>query len=242
MKRLLFTLIALLALAVPVVASGKVVQLGEATPALPRSNCPENPCEALYQVTGYQERAEGSKERPYVIRRDGQIIAFSVKLGRLRQDQIDSFSRSFGGAPSVRLSILRKGKKRSRRNEHRVLAKSETYEVENRLGSTPTFVLEEPLRVERGNIVAITVPTWLPALASGQADNALWRSSRRKGRCGTAGPPAKLAPPAPQGLGQLAEWACNYSTARLLYTATYVPDNTDTEPAPTETAEQTPTR
>jgi len=234
MKRLLFTLIVLAALVVPVVASGKVVQLGEAEPALPRSNCPENPCEALYRVTGYQERAEASKERPYVIRRDGQIIAFSVKLGKLRQDQIDSFSRSFGGAPSVRLSVLRKGKKRSNRNDHRVLAKSEVYEVENRLGSTPTFVLDKPIRVERGNIVALTVPTWLPALASGQQDDTLWRSSRRKGKCGTAGPPARLAPPAPQGLGQLATWACNYSTARLLYTATYVPENAETEPAPAE--------
>jgi len=234
MKRLLLTAFAVIALAVPVVASGKVVQLGEATPSLPPSNCPKDPCEALYQVTGYQERAENSKERPYVIRRDGQIVAFSVKLGRLRQDQIDSFSRSFGGAPSVRLSILRRGKKRGRRNEHRVLAKTKVFEVENRLGSTPTFVLEAPLKVERGNIVAITVPTWLPALASGREDSTLWRSSRRKGRCGSAGPPARLAPPAPQGLGQLAKWACNYSTARLLYTATYVPENAETEPAPAE--------
>lgn len=242
MKRLLFTLIALVALAVPVVASGKVVQLGAAEPALPASNCPANPCEALYQVTGYQERAEASKERPYVIRRDGQIVAFSVKLGSLRQDQIDSFSRSFGGAPSVRISILRKGKKRKNRNDHRVLAKSEVYEVEKMLGSTPTFVLDEPLRVERGNIVALTVPTWLPALASGQADDTLWRSSRQKGKCGTAGPPAKLAPPALQGVGRIATWACNYSTARLLYSATYVPDNEETEPAPPEPAADTPTR
>lgn len=234
MKRLLFTLIALVVLAVPVVASGRVVQLGEADPALPASNCPEAPCEALYQVTGYQYRAEGSKQQPYLVRRDGQILAFSVKLGRLRQDQIDAFSRSFGGAPSVRLSILRKGQKRSRRNDHRILAKSRVYEVENRLGSTPTFVLDEPLRVEKDNIVAITVPTWLPALASGQDDSTLWRSSRRKRRCGTAGPPAKLAPPASQGLGRLAEWSCNYTTARLLYTATYVPENSETDPAPAE--------
>jgi len=95
-------------------------------------------------------------------------------------------------------------------------------------------VLDEPLDVERGNIVAITVPTWLPALASGQDDSTLWRSSRRKRRCGTAGPPARLAPPAPQGLGRLAEWSCNYTTARLLYTATYVPENSETEPAPAE--------
>ncbi len=225
MKRLLFTLIALVVLALPVVASGKVVQLGEADPALPKSNCPEDPCEAIYQVTGYQERAEGSKRRPYVIRRDGLIVAFSVKLGELTDEQVASFDRRFGGESSVRISILRKGKKRSNRNDHRLVAKSEAYEVERLFGTTPTFALEAPLAVKRGNIVALTVPTWLPALASDQADSTLWRSSRRKGRCGTSGPPARLAPPAPQGIGQLATWSCNYTTARLLYTATYIPEN-----------------
>jgi len=225
MKRLLFILVALCALSVPVVASGKVVQLGDADPALPKSNCPDDPCEAIYQVTGYQERAEGSKRRPYVIRRDGLIVAFSVKLGELTEEQIASFDRRFGGESSVRISILRKGRKRSNRNDHRVLAKSEVYEVERLFGTTPTFVLEQPLPVKRGNIVALTVPTWLPALASDQKESTLWRSSRRKRRCGTAGPPARLAPPAPQGMGQLATWSCNYTTARLLYTATYVPEN-----------------
>lgn len=225
MKRLLFMLIALAALTVPVVASGKIVQLGEADPALPKSNCPEDPCEAIYQVTGYQERAEGSKRRPYVIRRDGLIVAFSVKLGELTVEQIESFDRRFGGKSSVRIAILRKGRKRSNRNDHRVLAKSEVHQVERLFGTTPTFVLEEPLSVKRGNIVALTVPTWLPALASDQDESTLWRSSRRKRRCGTSGPPARLAPPAPQGIGQLATWSCNYTTARLLYTATYIPEN-----------------
>ena len=228
MKRLLLISAVLAALAVPIAASGKVVQLGEAKPALPSSKCPNDPCLALYQVTGYQERAENSRERPYVVRRDGRIIAFTVKLGDLTAEQTDTFDRTFGGASSVRLSILRKGKRRTNRNDHRVLAKSDVVEVEKYFGSSPTFVLDKPLRVARGNIVAITVPTWAPVLAGDQDRTTLWRSSRRKGRCGTAGPPPRLAPPAPQGVGQLARWSCNYTGARLLYTATYVPDNPPT--------------
>jgi len=225
MKRLLIVILAIVALGVPLAASGKVVQLGEAEPALPSSSCPEDPCLALYQATGYQESAENSKERPYVVRRDGKVLAFTVKLGKLTAEQIRFFDNRFGMPASARLSIVNRGKKRGRRNEHRVLARSEVFSLRKYLGSSATFVLEEPLAVERGNVVAITVPTWAPILAGEQDKATEWRSSRRKGRCGTTN---RLAPPAPQGLGTTAKWGCNYSEARLLYTATYVPNNPPT--------------
>ena len=225
MKRVLIVTLTTAALGVPLAASGKVVQLGEAEPALPSSNCPEDPCLALYQATGYQESAENSKERPYVVRRDGKVLAFTVKLGKLTREQIAFFDGRFGAPASARISILSRSKKRGKRNEHRLLAKSEVFSLRRYFGSSPTFVLEEPLAVERGNVVAITVPTWAPVLAGEQDKSTKWRSSRRKGRCGTSD---RLAPPAPQGLGSVARWGCNYSEARLLYTATYVPNNPPT--------------
>ncbi len=222
MKRLLIVTLAIVGLGVPLAASGKVVQLGESEPALPSSSCPEDPCLALYQATGYQERAENTKERPYVVRRNGKVLAFTVKLGKLTREQIAFFDDKFGTPASARISVLSRGKKRGKRNEHRVLARSEVFSLRRYLGSSATFVLEEPLTVARGNIVAITVPTWAPILAGGQDKATEWRSSRRRGRCGTSD---RLAPPAPQGLRSLARWGCNYSEARLLYTATYVPNN-----------------
>ena len=225
MKRLLIVTLATVALGVPLAAFGKVVQLGEAEPALPSSSCPEDPCLALYQATGYQERAENSKQRPYVVRRDGKVLAFTVKLGKLTREQIAFFDGKFGTPASARISILSRGKKRGKRNQHRLLARSEVFSLRKYFGSSPTFVFEEPLAVERGNVVAITVPTWAPLLAGGQDKASEWRSSRRKGRCGTS---ERLAPPAPQGLGSVARWGCNYTEARLLYTATYVPNNPTT--------------
>ena len=225
MKRILIVGSVLGALGLPLAASGKVVQLGDADPVLPSSKCPGDPCLAVYQVTGYQESAENSRERPYVVRRNGKILAFTVKLGRLTREQIETFDGLFKGQASVRLSIVSRGRQRGRRNEHRVLARSEVFEVQDYFGSSPTFVLEEPLEVKRGNIVALTVPTWAPALAGDQQESTVWRSSRRRGRCGRDGPPARLAPPAPQGIGRPAKWACNYKGARLLYTALYVPNN-----------------
>lgn len=226
MKRLVLISTLALALALPLAAVGKVVQLGEADPALPTSKCPGDPCVAAYQMTGYQEMAKGSKERPYAIRRDGRIVALTVKLGRLTDEQVDFFDRRFGDPPSVRVSILRRGKKRSRRHDHRLLAQSEVIPVADYLGSSPTFVLDEPLRVKRGSIVALTVPTWAPVLAPEQERADYWRSSRLRNRCGTAQESAPRS--AQQRVGRLRTWGCNYRSERLLYTVTYIPDNRPT--------------
>jgi hypothetical protein len=228
MKRYL-TLAIVLALAVPVAASGKIVSLGDGDPYLPTSKCPDDPCLAAYQMTGYQERSEGKTSSPYYVRRDGKIVAFTVKLGKLAQVQIDAFDSRIGSPSSVRLTIVRRGKKKSRRNDHRVLAQSQVFEVDKYFGSSPTFVLDEPLKVERGSFVALTVPTWAPILAP-VTDDALWRSSRPKGGCTTTA--TKLAPDSAQEkVGRLATWGCNYKNERLLYTATFVPDNRETKPA-----------
>jgi hypothetical protein len=230
MKRYLALAAALLALALPVAASGKIVDLGAGDPFLPSSKCPNDPCLAAYQMTGYQEQSEG-KENPYVVRRDGQIVAFTVKLGKLAQVQIDAFNSRIGSPASLRLSVVRRGKKKSRRNDHRLLAQSEVVRIEDYLGSSPTFVLDEPLAVERGNIVALTVPTWAPVLAPVPAeDGALWRSSRPKGKCTTTA--TRLAPDsAMERVGRLKTWGCNYRNERLLYTATLIPENRKTKPA-----------
>lgn len=229
MKRYLIAILVLGALALPLTASGKIVQIGEGDPYLPASKCPDDPCLAAYQSTGYQEKG-GGKEGPYVIRRDGTIVAFTVKLGKLTQTQIDAFDARIGGPASVRLSIVRRGSKRARRNDHRLLGQSEVFKIKDYLGSAPTFVLDEPLAVERGNIVALTIPTWAPVLAPEEEPGTLWRSSRPKGGCITTS--TSLAPPsAKQKVGQLSEWRCNYRNERLLYQATFIPENRKTKPA-----------
>jgi len=228
MKRLLFIALALLVLALPVVASGRIVTLGEADPALPTSKCPNDPCLAAYQMTGYQDVANNSKKRPYLIRRGGRVIAFTVKLGRLTQEQIDFFDGRFDDPASVRISIMRKGRKKPRLHDHRMVAQSEVFSVEDDFGASHTFVLDEPLKVERGNIVALTVPTWAPVLAPEQERSEYWRSSRSRGRCGTA---EENAPPsAHMKVGSLRDWRCSYRRERLLYTVTYVPENRKTRP------------
>ena len=178
---------------------------------------------------GYQGRSANLKN-PFFVRRDGHIVAFTVTLPELADNQIDSFNARFGGSPEVRLATVKPGATRKTRLNHRLLRQSEVFNVEDYLGSSPTFVLKEPLRVRKGNIVAITIPTWLPALAADLTAGNWWRSSRLKGKCGSDD---ALAPPSAQEeLREIVRWGCTYKRARLLYTATYIPD-----PRPTKTDE-----
>ena len=216
---LLPVLLAGLALAPP--ASARVVELGAGSSQAAVSACPNSPCRAVYQVTGYQGRS-GNLRNPFIIRRDGYLVAFTVTLPELAENQIESFNTRFGGPPEVRLATLRRGDKRKTRLNHRLLRQSEIFAVEDYLGSSPTFVFQQPLRVKKGNIVALTVPTWLPALAADLGAGNWWRSSRLKGECGTD---EELSPPsAQQELRDIIRYGCTYKRARLLYTATYVPD------------------
>lgn len=220
MKRLVISVIALAGLALPAGASARVIELGSRADPPASSKCPEEPCEVLASSTGYMART-GDVRNPYFIRRAGRIVAFTVRLSKLEQNQIEFFNGNFFGPPSVRISILRRGKTRKTRLTHRLLRQSELFRVGRFLGSSPTFALDEPLRVRRRNIVALTTPTWVPAFVSGLPKTNWWRSSRARRRCGPDDVRQRAAQDSP---GSLRVYGCTYFRARLQYTATYIPD------------------
>jgi hypothetical protein len=218
MKRLILLAAALAALALPQAASARVVELGAGGGAV-KTTCPADPCQAIGRVTGYQGRSN-SVRNPFRIRRAGHVVAFTISLAKLTDQQRNFFNDFYGGRPQVRLSILRKGKRRSSRLNHRLLAQSETFRLDRYLGSSPTFVLDRPLRVRRNHIVGLTIPTWAPAFAyQGLNSRNWWRSSRRRGDCRDVTQRA-----AQERVGNVMRYGCTYFRARLLYTATYVPD------------------
>lgn len=233
MKRLsLLTpvLVLALALVLPSAASARIVELGAtAEPATP--SCPTDPCVAVVRVTGYQGRAAGGRTNPYYIRRDGYIVAFTVTLAAPTAEQITFFNDNYGSPAQVQLSVLRKGKTRKTRLEHRLVQETDPVEVDDFLGSSPTFVLDEPLRVKKGNWIALTVPTWAPMLGINLTKSDWWRSSRARRSCD---PPRSLRQFAMEDLRQINVFGCTYSGARLLYTATYIPDNRATVETPEE--------
>ena len=225
-KRVLLTGTVLAALALPSAASAKVVELGAKVPRATVS-CPTN-CQAVGRVTGYQGRG-GTVKDPFLIPRAGKIVAFTIRLGQPDATQERFFEDLYGGPPQVRLSILRKGERKKTKNDHRLLAQSPAFRLDPYFGTAPTFTLDKPLRVTRKNIVAITVPTWAPAFAVGLARDHWWRSSRVAKRCDNVRQTAHQTK-----LMSVKTFGCTYFTARLYYTATYIPDNRATRKVDTD--------
>jgi hypothetical protein len=230
MKRTLLLISALVALlALPASASARVIELGSVADAA-NPSCPGDPCEAAVRVTALQGSAAGGPKNPYYIRRNGYIVAFTLRLSQPTAEQVDFFNTNFGSPAQVRLSVLRRGDTRKTRLNYRLLNQTENFEVDRYFGSSPTFVLPEPLRVRKTNWIAVTVPTWAPIFANelGRAD--WWRASRAKNSCEGD---RSLRQFALSDLREVNQFGCTYSGARLLYTATYVPD-----PKPTRDAEE----
>jgi len=224
MKKALLIGTALTALALPQAASARVIELGSEIPTA-QVSCPAN-CQAIGRVTGYQGRG-GALRDPFVIPRNGRILAFTIRLGSPDATQERFFEDLYGGPPQARLSILRQGRKKKK--VHRLLQQSPSFRLDPHFGTAPTFVLDKPMRVRRKQIVALTVPTWAPAFAVGLQRDHWWRSSRAAKRCENVKQNAQFTKVASQKT-----FGCTYFTARLYYTATYVPDNRETRKVDTD--------
>jgi hypothetical protein len=226
MKRILLLTFAVLLAAAPA-ASARVVELGAGPTALTPS-CPgstTNPCAALVRTTALQGRSAGGPKNPFYIRRDGYIVAFTVTLSNPTAEQITFFQTNFGTTPQVRLSVLRRGDKRKTRLNYRLVGQSENFRLDKYYGSSPTFVLSKPLRVKKTNWLGVTVPTWAPMFANSSSGSDWWRSSRAKDSCDQ---PKSFNQFAMGTLHDINVFGCTYHKARLLYTATYVPDPHET--------------
>ncbi len=211
---LLFALATAGSLAGALPAAAKVVELGaSATPPVP--SCPAKPCFAASRTTGYQAKA-GDQRGIYAVPEDGRIVAWSISLADPGERQTSFFERQFGGAASAQITILRPGRKLYART----LASSPRQRLEPYFGQTVQFPLARSIAVRKGWVVALTVPTWAPALAVGLGNDHSWRAaSRRGGAC------AELETQSPQTTdGTIARYRCLFRTARLTYTATLVTD------------------
>lgn len=195
-------------------ASAKVIEVGR-TDAAPA--CPASPCLAVSRTTGYQIKV-GDERGAFTVPEDGKIVAWSIALGSPNEEQIAYFNRNLGGAASARLSVLRLGKTLY----SRVVTQSPTVQLQPYFGQTVQFPLGRSLNVKKGYVIALTVPTWAPALTPLLTDHSSWRASRAKGECNETGKQtAQLA------LKDVAQYRCLYK-ARLTYSATLI-----TRPVPT---------
>jgi hypothetical protein len=208
-------LIALLASAGAGAASKTTVVLGS-TATSPDPSCPSLPCQAVGSVTGFQV-SNDQAQLPFRVSRKGKVKSWTLDLAQPTNSQRSFFNGFFGTPPQARLAILRrvKGTSPPRYNLRRQGA---IHVLSPYLGQTVRFGAN--LKVQKGDIVGLTVPTWAPAFAQDLTRKNAWRASREPGECTNA---TAVRQGEPQlKLNKRATYGCKYSTARLLYTVTIV--------------------
>lgn len=191
------------------------VILGQ-TPTEPDPSCPEDPCEAIGSVTGFQV-SNGQTQLPFQVPRDGTIKSWTLTLAQPSNSQRTYFNGFLGTPPQARLAILRRvpGTNPPRYTLRR---QGSVQILSPYLGQTVKFSAN--LKVEKGEIVGLSVPTWAPAFAQDLDTGNVWRASREPGACKN---PTDIRQGEPQErVGARATYGCKYTTARLLYTATLV--------------------
>jgi hypothetical protein len=207
----------LAALACAAPASARIIEIGSAPPeATP--TCPSSPCLAVSRTTGYQAKVVNSRS-VYLVPADGRIVAWTISLGNPDKRQIDFFDSNYGES-SAGIAILRRGK----RLYHRVMGQSPLETLQPYFGQKVQFPLTTSIPVKKGYVVALTVPTWAPALTQLLDDGSSWRASRAKNRCDNTD-----AQTAQTRLRQRTQYRCLYR-ARLTYSATLI-----TTPKPKKT-------
>jgi hypothetical protein len=177
-------------------------------------SCPTPSCLAVSRTTGFQVKVEANTN-PESAPRAGTVVAWTITLGKPTAAQIKFFNANEGGPASAGIAILRAQK--SPKLGYKLISQSPVVPLEAYFGKTAQFPLASTLPVKKGDVVALTVPSWAPALALGFGKGTSWRASRGKGRCTTTGTQT-----ADVTVGSTVQYYCLYQTARLTYSATLI--------------------
>jgi len=221
MHRVLFTTLAVaFVLIAPAAASAKIIEIGEVG-TKPVPSCPTSPCEVISRTTAYQTRI-GATRQLFVVPKDGRIVAWTITLGKPGKKQQKYFEENLGGASQAAITVLKPGD----RLFGRVLAQAPMQALTPFFGQTVQFPLTASLPVVKGSIVALSVPTWAPALGLGLGRDHVWRASRDVDACDDT-----QTQSAQTDVRDLTRYKCVYRTARLSYSATMITTPVPPEPA-----------
>lgn len=202
-------------------ASGVAAEQLGRTAETPKPLCPEN-CQATGTVTGFQVSADG-KESPFKVPSDGHLVAWAVDLSKPVDPDIAAFNEKFAekrfdGRSAARISVL----KQTERSRYKLTKQSPPVELEESFGRRPIFTLKKPLRVKKGQRVALTLPTWAPLYVNGLGEGNQWIASRDSDECGVS----EILDARPQQeKGSIRSYGCRFNGERLLYWAYFVPSS-----------------
>lgn len=212
MKRFMTVVCALVcSLTAPVGASAMVSDFGTTATSLVPA-CPSKPCYAISRTTGFQAKI-GDDRAIHTVPADGTLVAWTLTMSKPSASQIKYFDSKLGGASTAQLTVLRAGNKQY----YRIIAQGNPVKLQPYFGQKVQFALEKSIPVKKGYIVALTVPTWAPALSINLPGTTSWRASRNKGSCNDFDTQS-----AQLKTNNVARWYCLYRTAGLSYGATLV--------------------
>jgi hypothetical protein len=230
MKRVVTALAAMLGavLVVPAVASAADIQVGVTATPLVAPTCPTDAqgtaCKIiLTQVTAYETLRDGVAN-PTTIKRSGEISSFTLGLTgttTITTKDLTYLDKEYGGPPEAQLTVLR-ATGTTANPAFRVAAESPIFKLRPELGQVAEFPLVAPLPVVRGEILALTVPTWAPVLSFElDATKFSYAQSRAKQNttAGSSCNSTAAANLAQITIGELSNYGCTYPGTRVEYSA-----------------------
>jgi hypothetical protein len=206
----------LLALALPAGSPATLSEVGVIPATSPATvpSCPGSPCLAVSRTTGFQVKV-GKVNSLLVAPRSGTVVAWTILLGKPNASQIKFFNANEGGVAEAGIAILRPQPKPNL--TWKLVSQSPLIKLQPYFGKTVQFPLETTLPVKKGDVVALTVPSWAPALALGFGKDTSWRASRPKTQCSSTSSQTTHTQ-----IGTAVQYFCLYQTARLTYSATLI--------------------
>jgi hypothetical protein len=234
MKRVASAVAAALAAAVslPAAASAAEVQIGVTTSPLVSPTCPAGTsgqtCTILLtQMTAYETLRDGVVN-PDTVKQSGVISSFTLGLagtGLITPTVYASKTAAYGGPPEAQLTALVPTGTPTDPT-FRVAAQTAPVKLRSELGKVAEFPLLTPLPVVRGEVLALTAPTWAPVLSIQQDSTKFaYAQSRNKIQVGTGKNRISFCQSATPGdlaqivVGQLSGYSCVYPGTRVEYSA-----------------------
>ncbi len=231
-RRLLLPLLSsIAAFAAPSAATAAVSEIGALGTAT--AGCPgfaQEDCKiVVVRQTGFQAKV-GTTKAFTTVPSSGHLVAWTVSLAAVSAAKVKEVGADFGGAPRLAIVVLEPLGK----SKFRVVEKGPLTDVTNYLGTTPTFALPTALPVKKGQVVGVTVPSWVPMLQTGLGADTSWRSSKPLKEV-----VAKDFRTQRALVGDTTEgfFGALYQRARLAYSAAFVPT-----PPMTPTPKKTPAK
>jgi hypothetical protein len=230
---------------VPASASATIIELGATTSPLVAPTCPTGvaatQCTIILTRATALETIRDNIAYPSTVKQGGRLVAFSVGLSSLSTSATTAASdvkfldKTYGGDAEVAITVLKLVGAKSQRN-WQVVEESPLVDVQSYLGQVVQIPLQTSLPVVRGETIALTTPTWAPALTIDLSTaHFAYRQSRSR-NCNN--PPGTSQ--AQVTVGQSTRYVCDYPGTRVEYSATEVTNPVAT-PAPTTTTTGTGT-